>query len=150
MPLRQRKGAPARSRHRAVGLKPLKRSCKVDSTALEFLEQRFVETARVREKRKSRFRQDAPRIVEDIEKIRPQQRLAAGKENVVDTICRALVQNCLPPRRVKLGPCERRIFVPYAVAVRTAEIALRRQLQRHVAGIAHGRLFLRLNSSLHR
>ena len=109
----------------------------MDFAALELLDQRFVETARVREKRKPRFWQDAPRIGENLEKVVPQQRLAACKENVLDTICRALVQNCLPPRRVNLGLCERGVFMPYAVAVRTAEVALRRQLQRHVSRIAH-------------
>ena len=104
----------------------------------------------IREKRKLRLRQNAPRIGENLEEVTPQQRLAAGKENVVDTICRALVQDRLPPVRVKPWLCELRIFVPYAVAVRTTEIALRSQLQRHMARIAHGRLFLRLNSSLNR
>ena len=129
--------APARSRHRAVCSKPLKRCRKMDFAALELLDQRFVETASVSEKRELRLRQNAPRIAEDIEKVIPQQRLAACKENVVDTICRALVQNRHPPCRVKLGLCERRIFVPYAIAVRTAEVALRRQFQRHVAWICH-------------
>ena len=63
----------------------------MDFTALEFLEQRFVEMARIREKRKPRFRQNTPRIGEDFKEVITQQRLTAGKENVVNAIRRARV-----------------------------------------------------------
>ena len=41
----------------------------MDFPTLELLDQRFVETAGIREKRELRLRQNAPRIVDDIEKV---------------------------------------------------------------------------------
>ena len=87
------------------------------------------------------MRQNAPRIVEDFKEVIPQQRLAAREENVVNAIRQALVQDSFPPVRGKFRLRECRIFVPHTIAVRTAEIALRRQFQRHMVGIAHDRLF---------
>ena len=100
----------------------------MDLPAAEPLDQRFVEAARVGEERETSPRQNAARVVEDREQVAPQQRLAAGEEDVIDAVRRALVQDRLPLVGVKLGFRERGVFVPYAVAIRTAEVALRRQL----------------------
>ena len=76
-------------------------------------------------------------MAEYFKEVFPQKRLAAREEDVVNAVSRALVQDFLPSARVELALRERRVFVPDAVAVRTAEVALRRKLKRHVMRIPH-------------
>ena len=68
----------------------------MDLPAAEPLDQRFVEAARVGEEREPSPRQNAARVVEDREQVAPQQRLAAGEEDVIDAVRRAFVQDRLP------------------------------------------------------
>ena len=107
------------------------------SLSSELLDQRFIEATCIREQRELRFRKNAPCMVEDFKKVAPQQCLAAREENVVHAVRRTLVEDCPPARRIQLGLRERRVFVPHAITIWTTEVALRRQLQRHVPRIAH-------------
>ena len=68
----------------------------MDLPAAEPLDQRFVKAACIGEERETRPRQNAAGVVEDREHVAPQQRLAAGEEDVIDAVRRALVQDRLP------------------------------------------------------
>ena len=75
----------------------------MDAAPLELAQQSLVEPARVREERKARLGHLMPRVVDDLEKVFPEERLSAGEEDFVDSVRGALVDDALPSGCVELG-----------------------------------------------